>query len=114
MLNEGITINEAMQTSYKYAKDNVTGMETATRNLQSGLLGESSNDQAVVAAFTRGCRDLAAGLIHWSYSGQRYFKSAELDADKVLHFQINRGGLLGGSGPAVASGSVATPVAVQA
>jgi hypothetical protein len=126
MLNEGITINEAMQTSYKYAKDNVTDMEIAARNLQRDL-GEShsSSSQAVVAAFTRGCRDLAAGLIHWrygaansqkglwcglliclvfsSYSGQRYFKSAELDADKVLRFQINREL----TGPAVASGSVA-------
>ncbi|CEL05162.1 hypothetical protein ASPCAL06281 [Aspergillus calidoustus] len=104
MLNEGITINEAMQKSYKYAKDNAADMETAARNLQRGL-GErhSSSSQAVVAAFTQGCRDLAAGLIHWSYSGQRYFKSAELGADKVLRFQIDSGL----SGSAVASGSVA-------
>ncbi|KAL3465047.1 terpenoid synthase [Aspergillus heterothallicus] len=101
MLNESITINEAMQESYKYAKDNVAGMETAARNLQSAL-GGTPRDQAVVAAFTQGCRDLAAGLIHWSYSGQRYFKSAELDADKVLHFQINRRL----SGPVVASGAI--------
>ncbi|KAL2864244.1 uncharacterized protein BJX67DRAFT_361635 [Aspergillus lucknowensis] len=87
MLNEAITINEVMQASYDHAKDNAAGMENAARRLQCGL-DESRQD--VVRAFTQGRRDLTAGLIHWSYSGQCSFKAAELDADRVLSFRINR------------------------
>jgi hypothetical protein len=81
MLNEGITINEAMQKSYKYAKDNAADMETAARNLQRGLSERhSSSSQAVVAAFTQGCRDLAAGLIHWRYGVVIFYPGAYGDS----------------------------------
>ncbi|KAL4920040.1 terpenoid synthase [Aspergillus aurantiobrunneus] len=85
MLNEDLTINEAMQASYQLAEDNAIGIETALRNLQL-----DENRTAVVQAFGQGCRDLAAGLIYWSYSGERYFKATELDLDNIFHFQIKR------------------------
>ncbi|KAL2833310.1 terpenoid synthase [Aspergillus cavernicola] len=89
MLNKGLTITDAIQASYNAAKDNAVGIETAAQNLQFNNINDPPQ-QEIIRAFTRGCRDLAAGFIHWSYSSGRYFNAAELDVDNILHFQITK------------------------
>ncbi|KAJ0423008.1 terpenoid synthase [Aspergillus carlsbadensis] len=83
MLNDGLNINEAIQRSYHFAEANARGVENAAAALLSGA-DDKHKDAAI--AFARGCMDIAAGLIHWSYSGERYFKASELDAENTLHF----------------------------
>ncbi|KAL5340249.1 terpenoid synthase [Aspergillus crustosus] len=84
-LNQGISINAAMQTSYEYAIENTNGIETSALAMEQSL---GSGQRHLADAFSQGCRDLAVRLVYWSYSGQRYFRANEIDAEGVVHFQI--------------------------
>ncbi|KAL2842627.1 terpenoid synthase [Aspergillus pseudodeflectus] len=108
MLNEGLNINEAIQRSYHFAEENARGVESTGAVLLSRADGKHSD---VAKAFTRGCMDIAAGLIHWSYSGQRYFKATDLDAENVLHFcAVSKEKMMYSKIPAVAAGSLVAMV----
>ncbi|KAL3477403.1 terpenoid synthase [Aspergillus californicus] len=88
MLNNGIGANEAMQLSYNLAEENARGMDDAAQTLRDECVEE--RQAVVVDAFVRGCKDLAGALIHWSYSGGRYFKPSEIDARGEVHFRIEK------------------------
>ncbi|OGM51154.1 hypothetical protein ABOM_000115 [Aspergillus bombycis] len=85
MLNKGIQCNDAMQTSYAFATEEASKFQEVENILSLGL-GKTSTQ--ISDAFVRGCKDVVMGLIHWSYSGTRYFQKTEIGADYVIRFQI--------------------------
>ncbi|DAA77723.1 TPA_exp: Uncharacterized protein A8136_6269 [Trichophyton benhamiae CBS 112371] len=89
MMNYGLDCDTAMQTSFQMAKDEVKGIRVVERMFQKG--GENNNleiPESLAVSFTKGCKDVCMGLIHWSCSGERYFKQQEFRDDKSITFRI--------------------------
>ncbi|EFE40857.1 hypothetical protein TRV_04416 [Trichophyton verrucosum HKI 0517] len=66
MMNYGLDCDTAMQTSFQMAKDEVKGIRVVERMFQKG--GENNNleiPESLAVSFTKGCKDVAMGLIHW-------------------------------------------------
>ncbi|KAE8381259.1 isoprenoid synthase domain-containing protein [Aspergillus bertholletiae] len=85
MLNKGIRCHEAMQASYAIAMEEASKFHTVQYKLSQG---PDKSTKRVLYAFVMGCMDVAMGLVHWSYSGKRYFQPTEIGADHVIRFQI--------------------------
>ncbi|EZF34979.1 hypothetical protein H109_04761 [Trichophyton interdigitale MR816] len=89
MMNYGLDCDTAMQTSFQMAKDEVKGIRVVEHLFRKG--GENKNleiPEILASSFAKGCKDVAMGLIHWSCSGERYFKQQEFRDDKSVTFKI--------------------------
>ncbi|EFR02125.1 hypothetical protein MGYG_05127 [Nannizzia gypsea CBS 118893] len=89
MLNYELDCDRAMQTSFQMAKDEVKGIVLwkACSNREAKE-NTSEIPEILATSFIKGCKDVAMGLIHWSYSGERYFKQQEFCDDKSVTFRI--------------------------
>ncbi|EPS26139.1 hypothetical protein POX_c04523 [Penicillium oxalicum] len=88
MLNFGLDCATAMQWSFQLAQVQVKGI----RAIESSLAKDHDEKDAVSKllkdVFLEGCKDVAMGLIHWSYHGQRYFRKNDIGDDYVIEFVI--------------------------
>ncbi|KAM5443003.1 hypothetical protein MferCBS31731_001877 [Microsporum ferrugineum] len=87
MMNYGIDCGAAMQTSFQMAKDEVKGILAVESCLRKSL-GENDKSNIFLDSFIKGCKDVAMGLVHWSYSGERYFKRQDIGDDKTITFSV--------------------------
>ncbi|KAL4938904.1 hypothetical protein BDV06DRAFT_225530 [Aspergillus oleicola] len=87
ILNESISVNDALQEAYQLAEKNYTGLKNSASALESD---DSEYSQPVSSAFARGCVDLVKGVLYWSYNGGRYLEGGKLDEENVFHFQITK------------------------
>ncbi|OOF91999.1 hypothetical protein ASPCADRAFT_399843 [Aspergillus carbonarius ITEM 5010] len=85
MLNEGLECNEAMQRGFELAESQANGFHEHEDLFRQGRCAAS---QHTFEVFTKGCKDVVMGLIHWSYSGERYFKKVEIDVEKRVRFRV--------------------------
>ncbi|KAL4929154.1 terpene synthase family protein [Aspergillus undulatus] len=85
ILNQNISVNEALQEAYNIAEENYDGATNSARALES-----NEYPQPVSGIFARGCKDLIAGVLYWSYNGGRYLEGGRLDNDNVFHFHITK------------------------
>ncbi|KAL4971232.1 terpenoid synthase [Aspergillus desertorum] len=69
MLNEGLSINDAIQRSYHFAEENARGIDHAAAVVLSSA---DNKHRDASRAFARGCMDIAAGLICWRYETSKY------------------------------------------
>ncbi|EAW13943.1 uncharacterized protein ACLA_069740 [Aspergillus clavatus NRRL 1] len=85
MLNEGIDCHEAMQLGFRLVQDIADAFHEVEASMRGTCHGSSSK---VSKMFIEGCKNVAMGLTHWSYSGQRYFKPSEIGEGNVIKFKI--------------------------
>ncbi|KAL4969894.1 terpene synthase family protein [Aspergillus stella-maris] len=83
MAHTGLTANQTMQLAYHICLTEVDGF-----NSRAKALRKSSGYSTKTESLIRGCEDVYMGLIHWSYSGQRYFKTADLDSEFRVSFAL--------------------------
>ncbi|KAE8404309.1 isoprenoid synthase domain-containing protein [Aspergillus pseudonomiae] len=81
-----IQCHDAMQVSYAFAMEEASKFQQVENIL---LLQPGKTSEVISDAFVRGCKDVVMGLVHWSYSGTRYFQETEIGADHVIRFQID-------------------------
>ncbi|KNG83621.1 hypothetical protein ANOM_008358 [Aspergillus nomiae NRRL 13137] len=86
MLNKGIQCHDAMQVGYAFAMEEASKFQQVENIL---LLQPGTTSEVISDAFVRGCKDVVMGLVHWSYSGTRYFQETEIGEDHVIRFQID-------------------------
>ncbi|KAN0073168.1 Isoprenoid synthase domain containing protein [Elaphomyces granulatus] len=85
MLQQGISCNDAMQLSYTLAQAEADRFRTT-----EGLLRNDKCDgtNSAVPIFISSCKDVVMGLVHWSYSGDRYLKGARINTDNSIMFEL--------------------------
>ncbi|KAF9885849.1 hypothetical protein FE257_012321 [Aspergillus nanangensis] len=85
MLNKGIDCNQAMKLSFQL----VQGVTRNFLDVESGLQTVAGDIKPATSdIFVEGCRNVVMGLTHWSYSGQRYFKHSEANANHEIDFHL--------------------------
>ncbi|KAL4877351.1 isoprenoid synthase domain-containing protein [Aspergillus karnatakaensis] len=88
MMNYGLDCATAIEWSVQLAKDEARGIRAVEKQL---LHEESKNDgvrKLLADVFIDGCKDVAMGLINWSYHGERYFRKEEIQDDYTIKFEL--------------------------
>ncbi|KAJ5887669.1 hypothetical protein N7495_007710, partial [Penicillium taxi] len=85
MLNRQIECNTAMSQAYHLLQFEAGGFYDAEAQLAQKHQGKS---KFISDVFREGCLNVAMGLAHWSYLGDRYFKVWEHDRDNVVQFTV--------------------------
>ncbi|KAJ5776525.1 uncharacterized protein N7511_001536 [Penicillium nucicola] len=85
MLNSQIDCNTAMDQSYQLLHNEAKGFNSAKERLL-----EATDPKVIVIAeaFIEGCLNVAVGLAHWSYCGDRYFRPSDRQENNVISFTI--------------------------
>ncbi|KAK9850932.1 terpenoid synthase [Penicillium brevicompactum] len=85
MLNREIDCNTAMSRAYQLLQNEADGFHEAEAQLDRKSQGKS---KVISDLFREGCLNVAMGLTHWSYLGDRYFKVWERDEHDVIQFTV--------------------------
>ncbi|KAJ5971286.1 uncharacterized protein N7479_001204 [Penicillium vulpinum] len=85
MLNDQIDCSTAMTRCYQLLHNEATSFRDAGAYLVQKHQGRS---RLISDIFIKGCLNVAMGLAHWSYLGDRYFKAWERDENNVISFTV--------------------------
>ncbi|KAB8200857.1 terpenoid synthase [Aspergillus parasiticus] len=88
MMNYGINCATAMEWSFQLAQVQVRGIRAIEARLRENTEQCEELSKLLTDVFIDGCKDVAMGLIHWSYHGERYFQNKEIRADYTIEFEL--------------------------
>ncbi|CAI7656491.1 unnamed protein product [Penicillium pancosmium] len=85
MLNNQIDCNTAMSQSYQLLHNEAASFREAKMHL---VQNPQQKTTVVSHIFIEGCLNVAMGLAHWSYTGDRYFKTWEREETSVIKLTL--------------------------
>ncbi|KAJ0424720.1 terpenoid synthase [Aspergillus carlsbadensis] len=95
MMNYGLDCATAIEWSVQLAEDEVRGIRVIEKRLlpkeeeEEEQADKSDGVRELLAdVFINGCKDVAMGLINWSYHGERYFRNQEIRDDYTIEFEL--------------------------
>ncbi|KAJ5185255.1 hypothetical protein N7491_006875 [Penicillium cf. griseofulvum] len=88
MMNYGLYCDTAMEWSFQLAQVQVRGVRAIENRLLENLERCDRVGELLKDVFINGCKDVAMGLIHWSYHGERYFRKKDIRADYTIEFEL--------------------------